>query len=176
MEDLPALRSALHDQGKRTTRGGAVAPLKNESGGYQCQGRTERPNLQLLEVETVPPGTGGKPGSIVVANEVEPVPCSVAIHVGGRALGGIVRHECVQVTPVPVTGGPVQLSRQLAGKRGTINRRRRRRLSGGPTCHQQQRQKEQGGTHGDRGKGASRWMTRIGDARSGSPDLYLGDD
>src|SRR3954467_13464802 len=121
MKDLPALRSALHDQGKRTTRGGAVAPLKNESSGQQCQGRAERPNLQFLEVETVPSGTAGKPGSIVVANEVKPMPGPVAIYVGRGALGGIVRHECVQVTPVPVTGGPVELGRQLPGERGTFN-------------------------------------------------------
>src|SRR6187397_3041253 len=103
MKDLPAVRSVLHDQGKRTTRGGAVASLKNESGSQQCQGGTERPNLQLLEVQTIPPCVGGEPRSIVVANEVEPVPCTVAIHVGGRTLGGIVGHKGIQVAPVPVT-------------------------------------------------------------------------
>ena len=89
-----------------------VASLKNEPRGYQRQSGAERPNPQLLEVEAVPPGAGGESRRVVAPDEVEPVPGPLPVDEGGRALGGVVRQKGVQVAPVPVPGGAVQLRRR----------------------------------------------------------------
>ena len=128
VKNLPALGPAFHDEGERAACGGPAASLEDEPSGYQGKRGAESPGLDFLEVEAIPAGPAGEAGCVVLPNPGESMARAKAVHERRGAVGGIVGEKGIQVTPVPIVGGPGELCGNLwlqAGVR-TANRRRGR--------------------------------------------------
>jgi hypothetical protein len=70
VKDLPAIGSLLHHEGEGTAGGGAPGVVKDEPGGYQGKRGAERPDIELLEPETVAGGSRRKSRRVVASNDV----------------------------------------------------------------------------------------------------------
>ena len=80
VKNLPTGRSLLNYQCKRSAGCGRTATLENEAGSDQGQGWAQRTDFHFFEVKTVTPGTRLEPGGVVLANEIETVSGSAAVH------------------------------------------------------------------------------------------------
>src|SRR3954467_12995567 len=113
VKDSPAHGPLLHDQGEwAACRDGSVSH-QDETSGHQRQGGRQSSNLDLFEMQAVATGSRSKPGRIVLPDEVEAMPGPPAVDEGGRALGRVVGHERLEVTPIPVSRRSVELAGNL---------------------------------------------------------------
>ena len=71
VKDLPAIGSLLHHEGEGTAGGGAPGVVKDEPGGYQGKRGAERPDIELLEPETVAGGSRRKSGGVMAPNYLD---------------------------------------------------------------------------------------------------------
>src|SRR5215210_3285308 len=149
VQNLPAGRPLLHDQSKGAAGGDASAPLEDEPSRYQRQRAAQGPDLDLLEVQAVPPCPRRKAWGIVLANELEPVPGSSSVDKGGGALWCVVRQERLEIPAVPISGRPIELGLHLPRESRAAHWRtgNRHRLPGRPACHHGQNQDVQVRTH-----------------------------
>src|SRR5687768_1120347 len=71
VENLPSLGPLFHHQRERAAGGDLRAALEDEAGCHQGKRGAEGSDLDLLEVEAVPPGTRSKPRRIDATDVVE---------------------------------------------------------------------------------------------------------
>lgn len=137
VDDLPALGSPFHYQGEGSAPSRFPPSLQEKARGDQCEGGTQRPHLDLLEPQAVPMGARGKPGCVVLSNEVDSVPGPVPVDESGTTLCGVIGEKSVEVTPVPVVRSAIQLSHDRIGERPAIGLTggSRRTVAAGPACH-----------------------------------------
>src|SRR6476469_8828224 len=143
VDDLPTLALPFHDQGEGSAASGLSPALQDEPGGDQCQGGAERPHLDFLEPQAIPASARRKPWGVVLSNKVDSMPGSPAIDKRGSALRGIVGQKGIEVTPIPVSGGAVQLSHDRIGQGLAIDLSDRsgRTVAAGPASHELEGQK-----------------------------------
>src|SRR4051812_26221855 len=102
VKDSPADGPLLHDQGERTAGSDRAVSHQHETSSDQRESGCQGSNLDLLKMKAIATGSGSKPRPIILPDEVEAMTCPPTVHEGGRALGCVVGHERVEVTPVPI--------------------------------------------------------------------------
>ena len=155
------------------------SPLENEPRGYERERRAQAAGPQLLEMKAVPSGAGRESGRVVAPDEVDPCPGPLPVDEGGGALWSVVGQKTVQVSPVPVHGGAVQLRRDKTWS-GRRSRDLGRGLSSACALPRQAARTMATRTMARMkmigGNGAGRWAVEPRDASSVTLGLYLGND
>lgn len=121
VNDLPALRPLLHDQGEGSASSDLPPALKHETCSDQRESGAQGTDLNGFEPQAVPASVRGEPVTVVLPNEVDSVPGPSAIDERSRTFGGIVGEKSIQVPPVPVRRRPVQLRHNGFAQRLPVN-------------------------------------------------------